>query len=200
MKSALVPLAAALVLAAGGARAEEMIRVAVRTGVPRTTLVAEGLRVAPAVIGSEGQTEAQPEGRPVGKGKVEVRAGDAAGELYVDGRRWPDVAAAFTADGIIRSDGRELSRWVEVRRMRSGLAVVEVLPMEDYVAGVVSGETPLTPSASAAARSSPSRPGRVRKRIATSSPFESAATASPEAGRTTRSMTERSPSTSTSYR
>jgi stage II sporulation protein D len=146
MRSALAPLVAALALAlaAGGARAEEMIRVAVRTGVARTTLAAEGLRVAPAVIGSEGQTEAQPEGRPVGKGKVEVRAGDAAGELYVDGRRWPDGAAAFTAEGVIRSDGRELSRWVEVRRMRSGLAVVEVLPMEDYVAGVVSGETPLT--------------------------------------------------------
>jgi stage II sporulation protein D len=142
----LAPLAAVLTLAlaARSARAEEMIRVAVRTGVARTTLSAAGLRVAPAVVGSEGQTEAQPEGRTVGKGKVEVRAGVSPGELLLDGRRLPDGAAAFTADGIIRSDGRELSRWVEVRRMRSGLAVVEVLPMEDYVAGVVSGETPVT--------------------------------------------------------
>jgi stage II sporulation protein D len=142
MRAAL--LASLLILAAPPARAEEMIRVAVRTGVARTTLVGEGLRVAPAVVGSEGQTEAQPEGRPVGRGKVEVRAGDGAGELIVDGRRWTGGAAAFTSERNIRSDGRELSRWVEVRRMRSGLAVVEVLPMEDYVAGVVSGETPLT--------------------------------------------------------
>jgi len=142
MRAAL--LASLLILAAPPARAEEMIRVAVRTGVARTMLAGEGLRVAPAVVGSEGQTEAQPEGRPVGRGKVEVRAGDGAGELIVDGRRWTGGAAAFTSERNIRSDGRELSRWVEVRRMRSGLAVVEVLPMEDYVAGVVSGETPLT--------------------------------------------------------
>ena len=142
MRAAL--LASLLILAAPPARAEEMIRVAVRTGVARTMLAGEGLRVAPAVVGSEGQTEAQPEGRPVGRGKVEVRAGDGAGELIVDGRRWTGGAAAFTSERNIRSDGRELSRWVEVRRMRSGLAVVEVLPMEDYVAGVVSGETPPT--------------------------------------------------------
>ncbi|HSN13565.1 MAG TPA: SpoIID/LytB domain-containing protein, partial [Anaeromyxobacteraceae bacterium] len=74
--------------------------------------------------------------------KVEVRAGAGAGELRVDGRRWPAPVAVFGADATIRADGRELSRWVEVRRTRAGLAVVEVLPMEDYVAGVVSGETP----------------------------------------------------------
>jgi len=132
----------ALTLGPPAARAEEMIRVAVRTGVARTSLAAEGLRVAPAVAGSEGQAEAQPEGRPVGRGQVEVRAGEGAGELLVDGRRFPGAAAAFVAEGAIRADGRELSRWVEVRRTRAGLAVVEVLPMDDYVAGVVSGETP----------------------------------------------------------
>lgn len=142
-RHALAAASLASIFAARSVRAEEMIRVAIRTGVALTTLVADGLRVAAAVVGSEGQAESQPDGRPVGRGKVEVRVGDAPGELYVDGRRWTGPAAAFTADGIIRSDGRELSRWVEVRRMRSGLAVVEVLAMEDYVAGVVSGETPL---------------------------------------------------------
>jgi stage II sporulation protein D len=62
--------------------------------------------------------------------------------LTVDGRRWAGPAVAFTADAPIRADGRQLSPWVEVRRTRAGLAVIEVLPMEDYVAGVVSGETP----------------------------------------------------------
>jgi stage II sporulation protein D len=121
-----------------------MIRVAVQTGVQRTVLAAEGLRVAPARLPVEGQGEAQPEGKPVGRrGRVEVAAGS-PGELLVDGRRWPTAAAAFTARGNIRADGRETSPWVEVRRTKRGLAVVEILPMEDYVAGVVSGETPIT--------------------------------------------------------
>jgi stage II sporulation protein D len=145
MRLTVVPLVAALALAPTLTVAEEMIRVAVQTGRAHATLRGEGLRVAPATLGSEGQGEAEPEGKPTGSGgKVEVRAGDSAGELFVDGRRWATAAAAFTAGSNIRVDGRELSRWVEVRRTRAGLAVVEVLPMEDYVAGVVSGETPLT--------------------------------------------------------
>lgn len=144
MRRAHACLAALLALAAPAARAEEMIRVAVQTGAPRAVLTGSGLRVAPVVAAAEGQDEAVPEGRRVGRGKVEVRAGGAPGELRVDGKRWPGPAVAFTAEEPIRADGRELSRWVEVRRTRNGLAVVEVLPMEDYVAGVVSGETPTT--------------------------------------------------------
>jgi stage II sporulation protein D len=145
MRLLLAPLLAAIALAPAAPRAEEMIRVAVRTGLTRATLRAEGLRVASAVLGSEGQAEAQPDGKPTGSGgKVEVRVGDAPGELVVDGRRWGAAAAAFTGETNLRVDGRELSRWVEIRRTRAGLAVVEVLAMEDYVAGVVSGETPLT--------------------------------------------------------
>lgn len=137
-------VALALLLAGLPVRAEEMIRVAVQTGVQRTVLAAEGLRAAPARLPVEGQAEAQPEGKRVGRrGRVEVAAG-APGELLVDGRRWPSAAAAFTAEGNIRAGGRETSPWVEVRRTKRGLAVVEVLPMEDYVAGVVSGETPLS--------------------------------------------------------
>jgi stage II sporulation protein D len=143
MPSRLAPLAAALLLlAAPFARGEEMIRVAVQTGAARVTLSAPGLRVARAALGVEGQAESQLEGARVGRGKVEVRAAGGDGELWVDGRRWPAPVAVFGADAAIRADGRELSRWVEVRRTRAGLAVVEVLPMEDYVAGVVSGETP----------------------------------------------------------
>jgi stage II sporulation protein D len=143
MPSRLAPLAAALLLlAAPFARGEEMIRVAVQTGAARVTLSAPGLRVARAAPGVEGQAESQLEGARVGRGKVEVRAAGGDGELRVDGRRWPAPVAVFGADAAIRADGRELSRWVEVRRTRAGLAVVEVLPMEDYVAGVVSGETP----------------------------------------------------------
>ncbi|HSM94085.1 MAG TPA: SpoIID/LytB domain-containing protein, partial [Anaeromyxobacteraceae bacterium] len=124
--------------------AEEMIRVAVRTGASRTTLSAPGLRVRPAAQIVEGQAEALHEGDRVGRGKVEVRVDRRGDGLSIDGKRWAAPVAVFAADGAIRADGRELSRWVEVRRARSGLAVVEVLPMEDYVAGVVSGETPAT--------------------------------------------------------
>lgn len=139
-----LPLALALLLAPSTGGAEEMIRVAVLTGVPRVVLAAEGLRAAPARLPAEGPAEAQPEEKRVGRGgRVEVAAG-APGELLVDGRRWPSPAAAFTAEGNIRADGRETSPWVEVRRTKGGLAVVEVLPMEDYVAGVVSGETPVS--------------------------------------------------------
>lgn len=145
MRHLLAPLAAVtLLLAAPPARAEEMIRVAVRTGAARALLSAAGLRVARSAPAVEGQPELQPEGQPVARGRAEVRAGGAPGALLVDGKRWPDAVAIFTADALIRADGRELSRWVEVRRTRSGLAVIEVLPMEDYVAGVVSGETPAT--------------------------------------------------------
>lgn len=143
MRRASLPLLVALALGLAGreARAEEMIRVAVRTGVARAVLAGEGLRAAPAVAVSEGQGEEVPEGKRLGRGRIEVRAAGPDG-LAIDGKRWPG-AVALTAEAPIRADGRVLSRWVEVRRTRSGLAVVEVLPMEDYVAGVVSGETPI---------------------------------------------------------
>jgi stage II sporulation protein D len=134
---------APLALGAAPVAAEEMIRVAIETRADRVTLSGEGLRIAPAVLGSEGETEARPEGRGVGKGRVEVRPGPGAADLLVDGRRFAG-GVAFTAEGAIRFEGRDRARWLEVRRARGGLAVVEVLPMEDYVAGVVSGETPVS--------------------------------------------------------
>jgi stage II sporulation protein D len=112
-------------------------------GADRALLSGPGLRVAPAVAPAEGQGEGHPEGKAIGRERVEVRPGDAPDELRVDGKRFPG-AAVFTADGPIRADGRALSPWVEVRRTKRGLAVVEVLAMDDYVAGVVSGETPTT--------------------------------------------------------
>jgi stage II sporulation protein D len=143
-RHALAAASLASLLAASAAGAEEMIRVAVQTGVARATLLGDGLRVAPCIAAGEGQASVQPEPQRLSQGKVEVTAGERPGELRVDGRRWPGAAATFTSDGAIRSDGRDLSRWVEIRRTKGGLAVVEVLPMEDYVAGVVSGETPTT--------------------------------------------------------
>jgi stage II sporulation protein D len=138
---ALAAATLAILALATRAGAEEMIRVAVRSGVARTILSAEGLRAAPAVAVSEGQSEELPEGTRLGRGRVELRTEGGDG-LAIDGRRWKGSAVALTADGPIRADGRELSRWVEVRRTKGGLTLVEVLPMEDYVAGVVSGETP----------------------------------------------------------
>lgn len=143
MRLLLVAATLALVSLAAPARAEEMIRVAVRTGLPRAILSGQGMRAAPAVAVSEGQPEEEPEGKALGRGRVEVRPAG-AGDLVIEGRRWKGGAVALLADAPIRIEGRELSRWVEVRRAKGGLAVVEVLPMEDYVAGVVSGETPVS--------------------------------------------------------
>jgi stage II sporulation protein D len=128
--------------AAPSVRAEERIRVAVRAGAPRVVVAGDGLRIATPAAAVEGQPDHQPEPRPVAKGRVEVR-GD-GGAIVVDGKPWPGAAASFTADGPIRVDGKPLSRWITIHRTRGGLTVVEVLPMEEYVAGVVSGETPVS--------------------------------------------------------
>jgi stage II sporulation protein D len=111
-------LAAAVALAAGPARAVE---------VSGPGLAAEPLR--------EGAAR-----RPVAGGRSRVRLANDA--LLVDGVAVDGAGVVFSAAGPIVHAGRKLSGEVEVRRAPGGLAVIDVLPMEDYVAAVIGGEMP----------------------------------------------------------
>ncbi len=64
------------------------------------------------------------------------------GELLLDGDPVTGAGVSFTARGAIHHAGRELSGSVEVRRGLDGLAVIDVLPLEDYVGAVTGAEMP----------------------------------------------------------
>jgi stage II sporulation protein D len=123
-------LAALALLAAGPALAEELIRVVVAEGLATASLAGEGLRLRPA--GEDG------EWRPAG---AEVELAAAEGGLSVRGEP-AGGPVALSAAGPIRLGGRRLSPAVEVEPGPGGLTVIEELPLDDYVAGVVSGEMP----------------------------------------------------------
>jgi stage II sporulation protein D len=133
--AALASLASAVMLAALGAapaaaRAEELIRVVVSEGLPRVTLSGEGL-----ALRDPGEERG---GRPVGDA-VLVEAVE--GGLLVDSARL-EGSAVLSADGAIRMGERILSSVVQIDPGPGGLTVIEELPLDDYVAGVLSGELP----------------------------------------------------------
>ena len=68
-----------------------------------------------------------------------VRASVVNGSIEIDGRR----AAAFrlTSDHPLRFNGREYPAVVELVRNGEGLAVVNDVPLEDYLVGVLRAET-----------------------------------------------------------
>ena len=68
-----------------------------------------------------------------------VRASVVNGSIEIDGRR----AAAFrlTSDHPLRLNGREYPAVVELIRNGEGLAVVNDVPLEDYLVGVLRAET-----------------------------------------------------------
>ncbi len=132
-----VSIAAAGLLAAGLAapattRAVEVVRISVATPVQEVELsgrelVAESLRegAGPSAIAG---------------GRARVRLdGD---RLLLDGVAVEGAGLVFVARGPIRCAGRDLSGEVEVRRAPGGLSVIDVLPVEDYVAAVVGAEMP----------------------------------------------------------
>jgi stage II sporulation protein D len=126
-------VAAALALAvARPAAAEEMLRVAVARDLPRVVLAAQGLEVRP--LGADAK------GRQAEAGRIEIASRE--GGLAVDGTPEPGEGVAVVAAEPIRLGERLLAPEVEVLRGPSGLDVVEVLPLEAYVAGVVAGEMP----------------------------------------------------------
>jgi len=117
-------------LPAGPAGAEELIRVVVAEGQARLTLAGEDLTLRRP--GDEGP------GLPV-DGPLELRRG--AGGIEVGGQPWPG-ALVVGSPKAIRMGGRVLTPTVQVEPLPGGLTAIEELPLDDYVAGVVSGELP----------------------------------------------------------
>jgi len=121
--------------AAGGsavARAEEVVRIAVRTGQLEAEVSGPGLVATPL-------REDAPE-KPIPDGKALLRL--TGGELLLNGEAVTGAGVLFSGRGPIRCGGRDLSGAVEVRRGLDGLAVIDVLPLEDYVAAVTGAEMP----------------------------------------------------------
>ena len=125
-------LAALAVLVAAPARAVEVVRIAVAVGIARASVSGAGLSMTPL------QEGASPV--PVAGGKAEVTLEDDA--LRVNGAVLDVAGATFSAEGAIRTGGLPLRGEVEVRRVPAGLVVVDVLPLEDYVASVTGAEMP----------------------------------------------------------
>ena len=126
---------ALLLLAALPARAEELIRVVVAEGLTSVRLQGERLTVREAV--AEGEEE--PPGRPLPGTAVEVTPrGDG---LRVGGTDAGPVVVIVAATPI-RSGERLLTPVVVVERTAETLRLIEELPLDDYVAGVLSGELP----------------------------------------------------------
>jgi stage II sporulation protein D (peptidoglycan lytic transglycosylase) len=134
-RSASRAILSALVLSASPARAVEMVRIAVATGVARTALSGPDLAMAPL---RDGAAPTAVEG-----GRAEVAlTGDL---LTMNGAALDAAGATFTAKGPLRAGAAPvalLEGEVEVRRSGSGLIVVHALPLEDYVAAVVGSEMP----------------------------------------------------------
>jgi stage II sporulation protein D len=129
-----LPLAVACALLAPPAAAGgETVRIAVEVGVPRTALEGEGLTATPLREGANAAA--------VAGGRAEVEP--ASGALRVNGREVDAAGVSFAGRGLVRVHGRSLEGEVEVRSSRSGgLDVVNVLPMEEYVAAVTGAEMP----------------------------------------------------------
>jgi len=112
------------------APAEELIRVVVAEGLPAAVLSGPGLALrAPEEDGP---------GRALG-GSVDVTPSGAG--LRVGGQE-VEGPAVLAASGPIRLGDRLLSPVVQLEPGPTGLTVIEELPLDDYVAGVLSGELP----------------------------------------------------------
>ncbi|HVP68575.1 MAG TPA: SpoIID/LytB domain-containing protein [Anaeromyxobacteraceae bacterium] len=114
------------------ARAGEVVRIAVTTGRLEVEVAAASLAAEPL---RDGATRTAVPG-----GAARLRLVD--GEILLDGQPVAGAGVAFTATGPIRHAGRDLSGEVEVRRALGGLEVIDVLPLEEYVAAVTGAEMP----------------------------------------------------------
>jgi stage II sporulation protein D len=128
-------LLALMLLAALPARAEELIRVVVAEGLTSVKLSGERLALREPV--EEGQEE--PPSRPLAGAIVDVTA---RGDGLRVGSVETGPIAVIVAAAPIRMGGRVLSTVAVVERTGSALRLIEELPLDDYVAGVVSGELP----------------------------------------------------------
>jgi stage II sporulation protein D len=131
-------LLALLLLAALPARAEELIRVVVSEGLASVKLQGDRLTVRePVDEAQEGGEE--PPARPLGGAAVEVTA---RGDGLRVGDTQTGPVAVITGSRPLRMGGRVLSTVAVVERTGAGLRLIEELPLDDYVAGVLSGELP----------------------------------------------------------
>jgi stage II sporulation protein D len=123
---AVLATAAALALPLASAAAEDTIRVAVLNGAR-----AAELRGADIEIVEVGPGEA------TWRADV-VRAAVVVGGIEIDGRRAP--AFRLRSERAIRLNGREYCGLLDIIRSGEGLAVVNEVPFEDYVVGVLRAE------------------------------------------------------------
>jgi stage II sporulation protein D len=130
-------LLSALLLAALPAGAEELIRVVVAEGLAEVRLQGERLELRAAA--GEGQAEVP--SRPLGGAAVEVTA---RGEGLRVGSIETGPVAVIVSARPLRSGDRVLSTVAVVERNGELLRLIEELPLDDYVAGVLSGELPST--------------------------------------------------------
>ncbi len=114
----------ALALCASGARADEWLRVRVLQGASQVRVVGAGLVVDGARWSSDSLTAS------------------ARGGRLVVGSRARTKPVALRAKGALRVNGRALPGSVRLVPTASGIDVVNLVPLEPYVASAVASETP----------------------------------------------------------
>ncbi|MGV3622382.1 MAG: SpoIID/LytB domain-containing protein [Archangium sp.] len=125
-----------LVLVASSAFAAETMRIAVGPEVSRVTLEGSSLRVGADLDDALYE--------PFASTKVEIVT--RGGKLVVGGSEFPADALRFRSgeegDGVINVSGTRVRGDVVVLIGKSQLVVVNVLPLEDYLVGVLGSEMP----------------------------------------------------------
>src|SRR5439155_265666 len=101
------------------------------------TLVVDGARVAELRGGDIEIVDLGPGASGAWRASV-VRAVVVNGAVEIDGRRAP--AFRLRSEGPIRLNGREYPAPLDIVRSGEGLAVVNEVPLEDYVVGVLRAE------------------------------------------------------------
>ena len=126
-RAALVTVAALVALVAPAGAAQDTIRVAVVDGARVAELRGDDIDVVELGPGASGAWRASV-----------VRAVVVGGVVEIDGRRAP--AFRLRSDRPIRLNGREYPSPLEIVRSGDGLAVVNEVPLEEYVVGVLRAE------------------------------------------------------------
>ncbi len=143
---------------ATAALATETMRIAV--GTVTTRAVIEGS----AISSGEDQDTAVLSPRPQ---RRIVVAPDKGASLTVGAEPWPKPEIRFRSDGPLRVDGVALRGDVVVLRSGAGLQVVNVIPMEAYIAAVLGSEmAPNFPSEALKAQAIAARTFALSKKLA----------------------------------
>ena len=98
--------------------------------------------VAAAVVGNADEVKEGEGGRPLGAGDGTLRLRAEGGQLFAGSRAVQPPLVLRTGAGPLLLDGHRLPGRLEVWADASGLVVVNVLGLEDYVAAVVASEMP----------------------------------------------------------